>query len=152
MEEKQKEGPVAVQKCDLCVYARGQVRVPAKCFRLMLMKKNMAKGISENLEHCINMFISPYVRRCSCCVCLTKIKCSKTSCARLCVNSGSSWSLKQEDSQSDLCLKISPNQLLYNRENICYIKLTNHYYPLIEALWISKFPPEQCPLLFLLEV
>lgn len=78
-----------VQKQDLCIYTRGHVRAYAKCFGRMLMKKNMAKGVSENLEHCINMFISPYVQECPCCVCLAKIKCSQTSCALLCINSKS---------------------------------------------------------------
>lgn len=78
-----------VQKQDLCIYTRGHVRAYAKCFERMLMKKNMAKGVSENLEHCINMFISPYVQECPCCVCLAKIKCSQTSCALLCINSKS---------------------------------------------------------------
>lgn len=67
----------------------GSHRAHAKGFRLMLMKKNVTKGTSENLEHCINMFISPYVQECPCCVCLTEIKCSKTSCTFLCINSKS---------------------------------------------------------------
>lgn len=125
---------------DLRIYTRGHVRAHAKCFGRMLMKKNMAKGISENLEHCINMFISPYVQECPCCVCLAKIRCSKTSCALLCINSKNWWILKQEESRSDLCLKISPNQLFYiwYREYIYGIKLINHRYSLIEALLTPK--------------
>lgn len=89
VEEKWNQGLYSSAETELCIYTRGHMRARAKCFRLMLMKKNMAKGISENLEHCINMFISPYVRECPRCVCLAKIKCSKTSCALLCINSNS---------------------------------------------------------------
>lgn len=77
MEEKLKEGPVAVHKTRSARLHKGaQVRVRAKCFRLTLMKKNTAKTISENLGHCINMFISPYGLWSTCCVCLAEIKCS----------------------------------------------------------------------------
>lgn len=79
----------AGQEQDLYIDRGVHVRARAKCFRLMLMKKNMAKGISEDLEHCINMFTSPYVQECPCCVCLTEIKCSKTSYTLLCINSKS---------------------------------------------------------------
>ena len=82
-------GHTAGQEWGLSIYTRVHTRAHAKCFRPMLVKKNMAKAISENLEHCINMFASPYVQECPCCVCLAEIKCSKTSCTLLCINSKS---------------------------------------------------------------
>jgi hypothetical protein len=63
----------------------GSQRACAKGFRLMVMKKNMTKGTTENLELCINMFISPYVHEYPCCACLAEIKCTKTSCLLLCI-------------------------------------------------------------------
>lgn len=83
-----------MQKEDLCIYTQGSQRAHAKGFRLMLMKKNKANGIFENLEQCINMFISPYVQEYPCCVCLAEIKCSKTSCILLCITRRANRSLK----------------------------------------------------------